>query len=67
MHNFGLKTEVLDLKINNMSEYQIRKKHGGLDLEIAGILEATMLTWHFRSRVTINLNVAFLITFSEIF
>lgn len=44
MHNFGLKTEVLALKINTMSEYQIRKKHGGLDLEIAGILEATMLT-----------------------
>lgn len=44
MHNFGLKTEVFDLKINTMSEYQIRKKHGGLDLEIAGILEATVLT-----------------------
>ena len=44
MHNFGLKTEVLELKINTMSEQQIRKKHGGLDLEITGILEATMLT-----------------------
>ena len=44
MHNFGLKTEVLDLKINTMSECQIRKRHGGLDLEIAGSLEATMLT-----------------------